>query len=371
MVNKADIQPRILMGPGPSNVNPRVLEAMAMPPLGYLDSQFFEILDDIRQMLKTVFQTNNELTLAASGTGMAGMEACVVNLIEPGDKVLVCVAGFFGNRMKEVAERAGARVEAIEIPWGHVFTVEQVEQALRDHGPFKVVSIVHAETSTGIAQPIEAISRAVHEDGALLVVDAVTSLGGLNVKVDSWEIDACFSVSQKCLSCPPGLAPVTFSAAAEQVMAKRKSKVQSWYLDMNMIRRYWEPERIYHHTAPINMNYGLHEALCIVLEEGLEAGWQRHLECHLALKAGLKEIGLTYLADPNHLLPMLNAVAVPEGVDDVEVRNRLVNEYGISIGGGLGEYKGKAWRIGLMGQSATQRHVDMLLSALKLILTDR
>jgi alanine-glyoxylate transaminase/serine-glyoxylate transaminase/serine-pyruvate transaminase len=234
-----------------------------------------------------------------------------------------------------------------------------------------VVSIVHAETSTGTAQPIEAISRAVHDGGALLVVDVVTSLGGLDVKVDSWEIDACFSVSQKCLSCPPGLAPVTFSGAAEHIMAKRKSKVRSWYLDMNMIRRYWEPERMYHHTAPINMNYGLHEALCIVLEEGLEASWQRHLECHLALKAGLKEMGLSYLADPDHLLPMLNAVAVPEGVDDVEVRKRLANEHGISIGGGLGEYKGKAWRIGLMGQSATQQHVDMLLSALKLILTDR
>jgi alanine-glyoxylate transaminase/serine-glyoxylate transaminase/serine-pyruvate transaminase len=371
MVNKADIQPRMLMGPGPSDVHPRVLEAMAMPPLGYLDSQFFEILDDIRQMLKAVFQTKNELTLAVSGTGMAGMETCVVNLIEPGDTMLVCVAGFFGTRMKEVAERARARVNTIEIPWGHVFTVEQVEQAVRDHGPFKVVSIVHAETSTGAAQPIEAISRAVHDAGALLLVDAVTSLGGMEVDVDGWKIDACFSVSQKCLSCPPGLAPVTFSPAAEQVMAKHKSKVQSWYLDMNMVRRYWEPERVYHHTAPINMNYGLHEALCIVLEEGLEAGWQRHLECHLALKAGLEEMGLTYLADPDHLLPMLNAVTVPEGVDDAEVRNRLVNEYGISIGGGLGEYKGKAWRIGLMGQSAAQRHVAMLLSALKTILADR
>jgi len=371
MINKSDIKPRMLMGPGPSDVHPRVLEAMAMPPLAYLDSQFFEILDDIRQMLKAVFQTSNELTLAVSGTGTAGMETCVVNLIEPGDKMLVCVGGFFGMRMKEIAERAGARVTAIEVPWGNVFTVEQVEKALCDQGPFKVVGIVHAETSTGAAQPIEAISRAVHDAGVLLLVDAVTSLGGMQVDVDGWEIDACFSVSQKCLSCPPGLAPVTFSPAAERIMANRKSTVQSWYLDMNMVRRYWGPERVYHHTAPINMNYALHEALRIVLEEGLQACWQRHQKYHLALKAGLEELGLTYLANPDHLLPMLNAVAVPQGLDDAEVRNRLSNEYGISVGGGLGEFKGKAWRIGLMGQSASQRHVDALLSSLKTILADR
>jgi alanine-glyoxylate transaminase/serine-glyoxylate transaminase/serine-pyruvate transaminase len=370
MINKADIKPRMLMGPGPSDVHPRVLEAMAMPTVGYLDSQFFEILDDIRQMLKAVFQTQNELTLAVSGTGSAGMEACVVNLIEPGDKMLVCVAGFFGMRMKHVAERAGADVTAIEIPWGRVFAAKQVEQALHDHGPFKVVGIVHAETSTGAAQPIEAISRAVHDSGALMLMDAVTSLGGMEVNVDRWQIDACYSVSQKCLSCPPGLAPVTFSPAAEHVMADRKSNVQSYYLDMNMVRQYWGPERVYHHTAPINMNYGLHEALRLVLEEGLQASWQRHRKYHLALKTGLEEMGLTYLADSDHLLPMLNAVAVPKGVDDAKVRKRLLNEYGISLGGGLGEFKGKAWRIGLMGQSATQRHVDALLSALNTILAD-
>ena len=359
------------MGPGPCDVHSRVLEAMAIPPLGYLDSQFFEILDDIRQMLRAIFQTKNELTLAVSGTGMAGMEACVVNLIEPGDKMLVCVGGFFGNRLKEVAERARAQVTAIEIPWGQVFTAEQVEKALRDHGPFKVVGIVHAETSTGAAQPIEGISQAVHDAGALFLVDAVTSLGGMEVDVDGWQVDACFSVSQKCLAFPPGLSPVTFSPAAERVMANRKSKVQSWYLDMNMVRRYWEPERVYHHTAPINLHYGFHEALRIVLEEGLEAGWQRHLGCHLTLKAELEEMGLAYLANPDHLLPMLNAVTVPDGVDDAEVRNILADEYGISIGGGLGQFKGKVWRVGLMGQSATERHVDMLLSGLKAILDDR
>ena len=371
MISVTDIKPRMLMGPGPSDVHPRVLEAMATPPLAYVDSQFFEILDDIRQMLRAVFQTKNELTLAVSGTGMAGMETCVVNLIEPGDKMLVCVAGFFGMRMKEVAERAGADVTTIEIPWGRVFTVEQVEQALNDHGRFKAVGIVHAETSTGAAQPLMGISRAVHDAEALLLVDTVTSLGGMEVDVDGWGIDACFSVSQKCISCPPGLTPVTFSPAAERVIANRKKDVQSWYLDVSMIRRYWEAERVYHHTAPINMNYALHEALCIVLEEGLQASWERHRKCHRALKAGLEEMDLTYLADPDHLLPMLNAVAVPEGVDDAEVRKRLSDDYGISVGGGLGEFKGKAWRIGLMGQSATQRHVDTLLSALKTILSGR
>jgi alanine-glyoxylate transaminase/serine-glyoxylate transaminase/serine-pyruvate transaminase len=371
MMNVTDLKPRMLMGPGPSDVHPRVLEAMATPPLAYVDSQFFEILDDIRQMLRAVFQTKNELTFAVSGTGMAGMETCVVNLIEPGDKMLVCVAGFFGMRMKEVAERAGADVKIIEIPWGRVVTVDQVEQAVRDNGPFKAVGIVHAETSTGTAQPIEGISRAVHDAGALILVDAVTSLGGMEVDVDGWGVDACFSVSQKCLSCPPGLAPVTFSPAAERVMANRKNNIRSWYLDVSMIRRYWEPERVYHHTAPINMIYGLHEALRIVLGEGLQASWERHYRCHVELKAGLEEMSLTYLADPDHLLPMLNAVAVPEGVDDAEVRKRLSDEYGISVGGGLGQFKGKAWRIGLMGQSATQRHVDALLSALKTILAGR
>ena len=371
MFNTADIKSRMLMGPGPCDVHPRVLEALAVPPVAYLDSQFFDILDGIREMLKAVFQTRNELTLAVSGTGSAGTETCVVNLIEPGDKMLVCVAGFFGMRMKEIAERAGGDVTAIEVPWGRVFTAEQVEQALREQGPFKVVGIVQAETSTGAAQPIEEVSRVVHDAGALLLVDAVTSLGGIEVDVDGWQIDACFSCSQKCLACVPGLSPVTFSPAAEEVMAHRKSQVQSWYLDLNLIRRYWEAERVYHHTAPINMNYALHEALRIVLEEGLQGSWERHRRHHLALKDGLEDLGLTYLADPGHLLPMLNAVAVPEGLDDAEVRAKLSNEYGVSIGGGLGEFKGKAWRIGLMGQSADGRHVGALLSALKTILADR
>ena len=361
----ADIKPRLLMGPGPSDVHPRVLAAMAQTCIGHLDGQFLEILNDIRQMLQSVFQTHNPLTLAVSGTGSAGMETCVVNLIEPGDRMLICVAGVFGQRMTDVAQRAGAEVATIEVPWGQVFSPDQVEAGINEHGPFKVVGIVQAETSTGAAQPIELVSRVVHEAGALLLVDSVTSLGGMEVDVDAWQIDACYSGTQKCLSCPPGLAPVTFSPAAEEVLSSRSAKVQSWYLDMNMVRQYWGSERLYHHTAPINMSYALHEALRIVLEEGLEARWQRHDRVHRELKAGLAPLGIAYLADANHQLPMLNAVAAPEGVDEAAVRQRLLEEHGIEIGGGLGAFKGKAWRIGLMGESATSRHVAAAIAALQ------
>jgi len=363
-----DIRPRLLMGPGPSDVHPRVLAAMAHPTVGHLDGQFLRILNDIRQMLQAVFRTANTLTLAVSGTGSAGMETCVVNLIEPGDKMLICVAGVFGQRMKDVAQRAGAAVTAIEVPWGQVFTADQVAAALTEHGPFKLVGIVQAETSTGAAQPIEPVSRVVHDAGALLLVDAVTSLGGMDISVDAWRIDACYSGTQKCLSCPPGLSPVTFSPAAETVIASRKTKCQSWYLDMNMVRQYWGSERLYHHTAPINMIYALHEALRIVLEEGLKTRWDRHLREHRRLKAGLEALGLRYLADPDHQLPMLNAVAAPPGVDEAAVRKRLLDDFDIEIGGGLGAHKGKAWRIGLMGESATQRHVETLLAAMNQIL---
>jgi alanine-glyoxylate transaminase/serine-glyoxylate transaminase/serine-pyruvate transaminase len=365
MLDLAQIRPRMLMGPGPSDVSPRVLAAMARPTIGHLDPQFLTILNDIREMLQAVFQTKNTLTLAVSGTGSAGMEACVVNLVEPGDKVLICIAGVFGMRMKDVAQRAGANVTAIEVPWGQVFTAKEVSDAIAQHGPFKVVGIIQAETSTGAAQPIEPISKVVHEAGALLLVDAVTSLGGMEVDVDGWRVDACYSGTQKCLSCPPGLSPVTFSPAAEQVIASRKTKVQSWYLDMNMVRQYWGSERLYHHTAPINMLYGLHEAMRIVLEEGLPARWHRHHKMHCELKAGLEGLGFKYLADPRHQLPMLNAVALPAGVDEAAGRKRLLEEYAIEIGAGLGAFKGKAWRIGLMGESATQRHVNAVLEALQ------
>jgi alanine-glyoxylate transaminase/serine-glyoxylate transaminase/serine-pyruvate transaminase len=324
-------------------------------------------------MLQAVFQTRNPLTLAVSGTGSAGMETCVVNLIEPGDAMLVCVAGVFGQRMKDVAQRAGAKVTAIEVPWGQVFSAEQVREAIRLHGPFKVVGIVHAETSTGAAQPIPPISEVVHQAGGLLLVDTVTSLGGMEVDVDGWRVDACYSATQKCLSCPPGLAPATFSPAAEKTIAERKTKCQSWYLDMNMVRQYWGSERLYHHTAPINMLYGLHEALRLVLEEGLRPRWERHLRCHRLLRGELEAMGIRFLADPLHQLPMLNAVAAPEGVDEAAVRKRLLEEFDIEIGAGLGAFKGKAWRIGLMGETAKETSVRAVVAALKksLALSDR
>jgi alanine-glyoxylate transaminase / serine-glyoxylate transaminase / serine-pyruvate transaminase len=368
MLKISDLKPRMLMGPGPSDVNPRVYQAMARPTLGHLDPQFLQVMDDIRAMLQMVFQTKNELTLAVSGTGMGGMEACMVNLVEPGNRVLVCVGGVFSGRMKEVAERVGAQVTTISVPWGQVFTGEQVQQALREQGPFKLVAIVQAETSTGALQPIKPISEAAHAEGALLLVDTVASLGGVEVDVDGWGIDACYSGSQKCLSCPPGLAPATFGPAAVRAIESRKTPVRSWYFDMTLIRRYWNNERVYHHTAPINMNYALHEALSLVLEEGLPARWQRHLDAHKALKGGLEALGLKYIADPAHLLPSLNAVATPPGCDEMAARKRLLNEFGIEIGAGLGEFKGKAWRIGLMGEGADQRHVDAILSALRAIL---
>jgi len=368
MFDLSAIQGRLLMGPGPSDVHPRVLAAMARPTVGHLDGQFLEVLDDIREMLQQVFQTDNRLTLAVSGTGSAGMETCVVNLIEPGDRMLVCINGVFGVRMTDVAGRCGADVTTIEVDWGQVFTPEQVAAAIDEHGPFKVVGVVQAETSTGAAQPIEPISKVVHDAGALFLVDAVTSLGGMEVDVDAWRIDACYSGTQKCLSCPPGLAPVTFSDAAVDVIASRKTKVQSWYLDMNMVRQYWGSERLYHHTAPVNMNYALHEALRIVLEEGLEARWARHREHHESLKAALESMGIRYLADPAHQLPVLNAVAAPDGVDEGAVRKRLLADYHLEIGGGLGAFKGKAWRIGLMGESATERHVQTVVTALRDIL---
>lgn len=371
MTEIAHIKPRILMGPGPSNVHPRVLKAMGHACVGHLDGQFLAVLNDIREMLQQVFHTRNKLTLAVSGTGSAGMEACVVNLVEPGDRVLVCVAGVFGSRMVDVAERAGAEVATIEVPWGQVFKPEQVAEAIEQSGPFKLVGIVHAETSTGAAQPIKPIGNVVRDAGSLFLVDTVTSLGGMEVDVDGWGIDACYSGTQKCLSCPPGLAPVTFSEAAEKVISERKTKVQSWYLDMNMVRQYWGSERLYHHTAPVNMNYALHEALRLVLEEGLEKRWDRHVLHHRALKAGLAEMGLRYLADPGHQLPMLNAVEAPEGVDEAGVRKRLMDDYAIEFGGGLGDFKHKAWRIGLMGESATRKNVETALTSLAKVLAEQ
>ncbi|MEZ6044593.1 MAG: alanine--glyoxylate aminotransferase family protein [Planctomycetaceae bacterium] len=359
---------RTLMGPGPSDISPRVLSALSAPTVGHLDPYFLKIMDELQEMLRQVFRTKNRLTLAISGTGSDGMEACVYNLIEPGDKMLVCVNGVFGGRMAEVARRAGAQVSTIEKPFGEIFSTSEVEAALKEHQP-KVIGIVHAETSTGALQPLAEIAELAHQQGALILADMVTSLGGLPVEIDEWGIDAVYSGTQKCLSCPPGLAPVTFSSRAEEVMDQRKEPVRSWYVDLNLIRNYWGGNRAYHHTALINMNFGLHEALRIVLEEGLETRFARHEKNHQALKAGLKAIGINYAVAEEHSLPMLNAVSIPEGVDDKAVRGQLLNQFGIEIGAGLGPMAGKTWRIGLMGEASREANVLLFLAALEQCLT--
>ncbi len=359
---------RILMGPGPSDVSMRVLRALAAPTIGHLDPEYLVIMDETRQMLRQVFQTNNEMTMAISGTGSAGMEACVCNLIEPGDEMIVCVNGVFGGRMKDVAQRYGATVHTIEADWGRGIDPQQVADALRAHPKSKVLGIVHAETSTGEHQPLEEISKMVHDAGVLLLVDAVTSLAGVDIPIDRLQIDACYSGTQKCLGCPPGLAPVSFSPRALEVIDARKTKVTSWYLDVTMLRNYWGSDRVYHHTAPVNMTYALREALQMVLEEGLSVRIARHQRNHLMLRAGLEAMGLNYV--PEHSLPTLNAVHVPEGVEDAVVRKRLLHEYNIEIGAGLGPFKGKAWRLGLMGSSSSEQNVMLVLAALDNILRD-
>jgi alanine-glyoxylate transaminase / serine-glyoxylate transaminase / serine-pyruvate transaminase len=360
---------RILLGPGPSPVPQRVLRALGAPTLGHLDPQYLAIMDNTCDMLRQVFRTKNPLTFPVSGTGMAGMECIAVNLIEPGDEVIVCVNGVFGGRMKDVMERCGATVHVVEAPWGEVISLEAIGAALEKNPKTKLVGIVHAETSTGAHQPLQGLSDLVHNRGALLVVDAVTSLGGHDVRVGDWGIDAIYSGTQKCLSCPPGLAPVSFGERAIARMDARKSKPQSWYLDVSMLRKYYlegEGARVYHHTAPINMTYALHEALAIVLEEGLDNRIARHAQMHQRLRAGLEGMGLQYV--PKRSLHTLNCVSIPSGADDAKVRRRLLNEYGIEIGAGLGPMAGKAWRIGLMGHGATVRNVDLVLTALREVL---
>lgn len=360
---------RILLGPGPSPVPQRVLRAMSAPTLGHLDPQYLAILDETCEMLRQVFQTKNLLTFPVSGTGMAGMECIAVNLIEPGDEVIVCVKGVFGMRMKDVMERCGATVHTVEAPWGDIIQPEQIAVALDQHPKSKLVGIVHAETSTGAHQPLAGLADLVHARGAMLVVDTVTSLGGHDVRMDEWGIDAIYSGTQKCLSCPPGLAPVSFGERALARLDARKTKPQSWYLDVSMLRKYYTGGgggRLYHHTAPINMTYALREALAIVLEEGLAERFARHEQMHRRLRAGLEALGITYV--PKHSLHSLNCITIPAGADDAAVRRRLLEEYGIEIGAGLGVMAGKAWRIGLMGHGATLRNVDLVLTALKWIL---
>ncbi len=361
---------RTLLGPGPSDIHPRVLAAMARPTVGHLDPYYLQLMDKLQAALRELFRTNNRMTFAVSGTGSAGMEAAVVNLIEPGDAMVVCVNGVFGGRMCDVAQRAGAKVTRIERPWGEVFSAEEVAQAVASAKP-KLVGIVMAETSTGAWQPIEEISHAVHAAGSLLLVDAVTALGGIPVEVDAWGIDAIYSGTQKCLSCPPGLAPVSFSERAMEIVLGRKTKVQSWYLDASMLASYWGSDRVYHHTAPINMSYALYEAMAIILEEGLESCFARHMLNHRALKAGLGALGIKYAAVEGHQLPMLNAVHVPAGVDEALVRRDLLTRFAIEIGSGLGAFKGKAWRIGLMGYGARSANVYLVLAALEQLLAEQ
>lgn len=359
--------PRVLMGPGPSNVDARVLQAMALPTIGHLDPDFIKIMDGIKSMLKELMLTKNDLTLPISGTGSAGMEAALCNLIEPGDRCVVGVNGVFGGRMADVCGRYGGEVVTVPAPWGQPIDPDDIRKALADKGA-KLVAVVHAETSTGVLQPIEEISRIAHEAGALLVVDAVTSLGGHPVRVDEWEIDACYSGTQKCLSIPPGLAPITFSPAAVDAIEKRKTKVANWYLDMSLVRSYWGQDRTYHHTAPINALYGFHEGIRIILDEGLEARWQRHKANHELLVAGLAKMGIGILPQPEYRLWSLNAVKIPDGVDDMAVRKALLNDYNIEIGGGLGDLKGKVWRIGLMGCSSSKANVLLVLEAIRKVM---
>ncbi|MGQ0694347.1 MAG: pyridoxal-phosphate-dependent aminotransferase family protein [Nitrospiraceae bacterium] len=357
---------RLLLGPGPSAVHPRVLRAMSTPLLGHLDPAFLAVMNDIQTLLRQAFATTNRFTIAISGTGSAGMEASIVNLVEPGDAVIVGVNGVFGTRLATVVERCGGKPIRVEAPWGHIIEPEVIEAALRRSGPVKAVALVHAETSTGVWQPIEPVGRICRTYNTLFIVDAVTSLCGVPVEVDRWDIDVCYSATQKCLSCPPGLAPITLSDRALSVIKNRRAPCQSWYLDMGLIADYWtERNRAYHHTAPISMLYALREALRLVDEEGLPARYARHQLNSDALLAGLTELGLTPLPPAGRRLPMLTCVTIPAQVDEAAVRAQLLENFGIEIGGGLGPLKGKVWRVGLMGESCTKANVLTLLDALE------
>ncbi len=364
-----DIDEILLMGPGPSCVHPDVYKALNRFTLGHLDPYFIKIMDEIQLLLQKILNTNNKLTIPISGTGSAGMETCFVNLIEPKDKVLILINGVFGKRMHEVATRLGADVDALEFEWGTPINPEQVKEKLEGIS-YNLIAMVHAETSTGVKNPIEEISHIIKDTESLFLVDAVTSLGGIDVKVDEWGIDALYSGTQKCLSVPPGLAPVSFSEKAFSKIKNRKTKVPNWYLDMSLVGEYWQKDhkRAYHHTAPINMLYSLYQSLLLFFEEGAEKVFQRHAECHSKLKVGLEELGLKMYVEEEYRLPMLNAVTIPEGIDEAEVRKRLRFEHKIEIGGGLGPLAGKIWRIGLMGYTAQPKNVERFLTALKEVL---
>ncbi len=363
---------RTLMGPGPSDVSERVLAALARPTIGHLDPEFVGMMDELKELLKYAFQTKNELTFPVSAPGSAGMETCFVNLLEAGDKVVVCINGVFGNRMKENIERCGATAIVVEDAWGEVVDPQKLEDTLKANDDAKFVAFVHAETSTGVLSDAKTLVKIAHQYDCLTIVDAVTSLAGSKLKVDEWKIDAIYSGTQKCLSAPPGLSPVSFSQRAADLIKNRKSKVQSWFLDMSLVMDYWggDGKRTYHHTAPVNSLYALHESLLILKEEGLENSWKRHTYYHNMLRAGIEAMGLSFIVKQGDNLPQLNSITIPGGVDDAQVRGRLLKDYNLEIGAGLGTLAGKVWRIGLMGHACNQANVEKCLAALNEVLLD-
>lgn len=360
---------RILLGPGPSDADNRVLCALSAPLVGHLDPEFLKVMDDIQSLLRYVFETQNKLTIPISGTGSAGMEAAFVNLVEPGDSVVVCVNGVFGERMSDIVGRCGGTLTRVEAEWGTSFDFDKLRDTLKKTCP-RILAVVHAETSTGVLTSLSRIRKVLDEfPDTLFLLDCVTSLGGHPVQIDRYQVDFAYSGTQKCLSCPPGLAPITVSEKAVSVLRKRKSKVASWYLDLTMVEKYWGEERTYHHTAPISMNYALREALRIVHEEGLEHRWARHRLNHQALVAGVEAMGLTMLCKPEDRLWSLNTIRIPEGVSDTKVRSKLLQDFGIEIGGGLGPLKNKIWRVGLMGSSSNRNNILLFLNALEIVLS--
>lgn len=363
---------RTLMGPGPSDVDPRILTALAKPTIGHLDPQFIDLMDEVKQLLQYAFVTDNGLTMPVSAPGSAGMEACFANLVEPNDKVIVCQNGVFGGRMKENVIRCGGRPVMVEDEWGKPTDINKLATALKQHPDAKVVAFVHAETSTGVRNDAKALCDLAKQYGCLTLVDAVTSLAGIELRVDDWQIDAIYSGTQKCLSCVPGLSPVSFSQAAIEKINSRTTPVQSWFLDMQLVMGYWGEgtKRAYHHTAPVNSIYALHEALVNLHSEGLEAAWSRHQRCHERLKLGLESMGLTFVVDQEYRLPQLNTVYIPQGIDEAKVRSQLLNQHNLEIGAGLGVLAGKVWRIGLMGYGCSERNVDYCLQSLQAVLND-
>lgn len=362
-----EVPTRLLLGPGPSNAHPAVLEAMSKPPLGHLDPAFLALMDEIQSLLRYTWQTENPLTIAVSGTGTAAMEATIANVTEPGDVVLIGVAGYFGNRLVDMAGRYGADVRSITKPWGQVFSLQELRAAMETHRP-AILALVHAETSTGARQPLEGVGELCREFGCLLLVDTVTSLGGVPIFLDEWGVDLAYSCSQKGLGCSPGASPFTMSPRAMEKLQQRRTKVENWYLDMTLLAKYWGSDRIYHHTAPINLYYGLREALRLVAEEGLENCWQRHQKNVEYLWQELENFGLKMHVEREFRLPTLTTVCIPEGVDGKAIARKLLIEYNIEIGGGLGELAGKVWRVGLMGFNSRQESVDKLIDALKQVL---